>query len=219
MRVRKMPGGPVEAVEVEVDKKVFLATNKGSVEETSKRLQEALDQNDPHNPLNWGNANKAKESPLDPEFQRIVSTVFIDSPMKVYKRLERGLYIGERRGHPDTVKKALDLAERNARLAHKLWMTATVEEVRWKHDNAIVWATIRQEATRELQRQKDQGSRNKTITDADVDSMCSLLHHDEYRAQEISRARVKAMVRSLEDLTEKWNSRCRSLQAMIGKLR
>ncbi len=78
---------------------------------------------------------------------------------------------------------------------------------------------MRAEATRELQKDKDSGKRSKQITDADVDSMCAMLHPDEYKAQEVRRREVKVMEESMAHLTEMWGSKCRSLQTMVGKQR
>ncbi len=98
-------------------------------------------------------------------------------------------------------------------------MTAKIEVIGWELDNAVIFAGMRAEATKILQREKEQGVRNKQITDADVTSMCAALYPDEWRAQEVKRAEVEAMVRSMENLNMNWMSRCRSLQAMLAKQR
>ena len=54
---------------------------------------------------------------------------------------------------------------------------------------------------------------------ADVKACAATLHPDEYVAQEVRKAKIKATVDSLENLSEQWNSRCRTLQAMLSKLR
>ena len=160
-----------------------------------------------------------KESPLDVEFQRIATTIIIDHPMEVYQRLESSLKVGDQRTDHGSVNKSLDEAETNCRLAHRLWTSAKLEYERWCLDNGVVFGAMRLEATAVLQREKENKLRNKMITDADVDAMCSSLFPEQWRSQEVKRKKVELMVRSMENLTECWISRCRSLQAMLSKQR
>lgn len=189
---------------------------KKKIAETSAQLAKELDASQP---TVWDNANQAEEDPLDPEFERIVTKIFVDHPLEEYERLETALRIGEKRSDRGTVNKALDEAEANARTAHRLWMTAKVEHQRWELENQVLFGAMRAEATKTLQREKDQKLRNKQITDADVEATCALLFPDEYKHQEVKRRKVEAMVKSMENLCECWMSRCRSLQAMLGKQR
>lgn len=173
----------------------------------------------PKGRVQFGNANAATEKDLSDDFEQIVTSIFVEKPWEEYQHLERALKIGQTRSDHGSVNKHLDNAEANARRAHRLWMTAKVERERWERGNATVFAAMRGEATKVLQREKDQGLRSKQITDADVDSQCAALYPDEWMHQEIKRKQVKAMEDSMQNLAEMWNSRCRSLQAMLSKLR
>lgn len=171
-------------------------------------------------PITFDSANRAKESTLTGDFERIVEKVLtLDNADATYDELEKALRIGEKRSEPGMILQALDTAEVNARKAHRLWMLARIEREKWELDNEVIFSAMRTEATKALQREKDQGLRSKQITDADVASMCATLYPDEYRHQEVKRKRVEAMVKSMEHLSEVWLSRCRSLQAMLTRQR
>lgn len=190
------------------------------VAETSKKLQEELDRNQPKSErIEFDRANAPKEKPLDPQFERIVESVFVDKPFEIYQALEAKLRVGDQRTDHGSVNKALDEAESNARLAYKLYCTAKIERERWEMDNDVIFGAMRAEATRLLQREKEQGLRSKQITDADVDSTCATMFADEWRHQQTKRKKVDLMVKSMENLSELWLSKCRSLNAMLSKQR
>lgn len=159
------------------------------------------------------------EVPLSPDFEKIVTKIFVAEPDKVFERLEALLKVGEKRDDRGSVLKALDEAEDNARLAFKLWSTAQRERVRWEKDNATVHGAMRLEANKILQTEKNQGLRSKQITDADVESMCASLFPDEWRAQAVRCESVKAMEESIKNLAELWGKRVGSLQTMLSKQR
>lgn len=190
------------------------------VVDTSAKLAKELAKDGKADPLDWGKANRGAEVPVGGKMQRIIDAVFdIPDPMALYEKLEKALRVGENRSEMGALAKALDEAEANARLAHRLWVTTKVEHQVWELDNDVVFGAMRGEATAHLQREKDKGLRNKTITDADVAAACSTLYPDEWRAQERRRRKFEGTVKSMENLTECWMSRCRSLQTMVGKSR
>ena len=171
------------------------------------------------NPLAWDSANRKGDAALEPEFGAIIERLVVEHPLAEYERLEKALRVGEGRAEHGTVAKHLDDAEHNARRAHRLWQAAILERRRWEMDNDVVFSAMRSEATRSLQHEKEQGTRTKQITDADVEARIASLFPDEWRKQEVQRARVKSMVDSMQNLTELWASRCRSLQTIHGKQR
>jgi hypothetical protein len=194
------------------------------VAKTSEQLQDELDKNaraELRKGIEFERPNNApqKESPLDVEFDRIATTLIVEHPMEIYQKLEAALKVGDQRTDHGSVNKSLDEAESNCRLAHRLWSSAKLEYERWRLDNNQVFGAMWLEATVVLQKEKDAKLRNKQITDADVESMCSSLFPEQWRAQEIKRKKVELMVKSMENLTECWISRCRSLQAMLSKQR
>jgi hypothetical protein len=164
-------------------------------------------------------ANPGGENALSAPFARIVEKVFVENPEAIYDLLEKQLRIGEKRTDHGTLMKALDEAEDNARWAHRLWVTGKIERDRWELDNAGTWGAMREEANGALQREKDNKSRSKAITDADVEGMAAVMYPEQYAAQQVKRRRTEMMVRSLENLSEMWQSRCRSLNAMLSKNR
>lgn len=170
-------------------------------------------------PFEFESANAAKENKLRPDLTRIVENVFITDLHATWKRLLEAMVIGEKRSDHGTLQAALDRAEHNAYDAHRLYVTAKIERERWERENDVILGAMWSEATRTLQKEKDDGLRSKQVTDADVKACAATLHPDEYVAQEVRKAKIKATVDSLENLSEQWNSRCRTLQAMLSKLR
>lgn len=183
----------------------------------SKALSEEVAKNDV--PGRFLHARTRGEDPLNPRVQRIVDSVFIDDPDVVYARVEASLRVGEKRTDYATLMRALDEAETNARDAHRLMITAKLEVERWELENKPIFAAMREQARDAIQLEKDKKQRSKAVTDADVEDMAAIMFPDEYAAQQLKQRRADLAVKSMEDLVAKCDSRCRSLQTMLSKLR
>lgn len=170
--------------------------------------------------LPFAPANPGEPTDLEPGFQRILEKVFIDDVLSTYEHLELELRLGAQ-DWADYAKlmSALDRAESNARLAHRLFTSAKCERERWELENQVVHASMREEALYDLNKEKKEGTRAKQITDADVVARCSSMFQEQWVAQQVRREKVKAMEDSLANLAELCASRCRSLQAMVMKQR
>jgi hypothetical protein len=194
----------------------------GGMEAVTKPLADEIAKTDAQKPvarMTFDSAHKFEEVPLPEGFEQIVETIQVSDVKATYDKLEKALRIGETRSERGVMLKALDNAETNARLAHRLWMTAKAAYAAWDIDNEVVFSAMWSEANRVLQEEKKNGDRSKQITDADVKSMVASLHADEYKHQEVRRVRVKSMVDSCQNLCENWNQRCKSLNTMLGKER
>lgn len=192
-----------------------------SIRKASEPLAAEMKKNE-RDPEAWNvRARDQKRAPIPmrPDVERIVEHTFIEDVVPVYERLEASLKLGDRRTDYGSVMKALDEAESNARDAFKLWATASVEHEKWEWENRELFAGMRAEAQAKLQAEKDAKTRNKQITDADVDDMAVLLYPDEYAAQEVRRKRAKRMVDNCKNLLELWQSKCFSLRTQADKLR
>ena len=192
---------------------------RSDVQPEGKTLVEVFKAEQGVDPTQFPSANEASEHALSQGFERIVESLVVNDPWETYQQLEERLRIGDERKDYGRVVKELDDAESNARLAHRLWTTALVAREEWEQNNEVVFAAMRDNATRELQDEKAAGNRNKTITDADIVSRCALNWPDEYGHQEVKRKKVKAMEESMKDLAAKWDSRCRTLATIASKLR
>lgn len=209
-----------DRVEVEVphaNGKASPENKKKAVEELSNQLSDEL--NPKPLPFEFPTANPARKNKINPELQKIVETVFINDLHGEWQKLKEALKIGEKRSDHGTLHKELDYAETRAYRAHRLYLSAKLERDRWERENEVMFGAFWSEATRSLQKEKDDNVRSKQITDADVKARCATLFPDDYQAQELERAKVKGAIDSMEDLSEEWKSRCRTLQTMMGKLR
>lgn len=194
---------------------------KAKAGEASRKLAEEVAKNDAPPPAArlFNHVRPGREDPLDPRVQRIVESVFIEKPDEVYDQVERSLRIGEKRTDHGTLMHALDDAEVVARNAHRLMITAKLEVERWELENRPTFAAMREEANGALQREKDSKARSKAITDADVEGMASIMFPDQFAAQRVRQRKNELMIKSLENLVDRTDSRCRSLQVMLGKNR
>lgn len=154
-------------------------------------------------------------SPLDPVIESIVS----DDVFRHYKRLEQELTIGENRGDYATVLQAVDRAEDNARLAHKLYLAGKIERERANIVAQMTLKDLRTQALAELHNEKTEGTRRKQITDSDVDYKCAAMHPHIWEETSLKIRRIKAAEEDLESLAELWKSRCRTLQTILHTLR
>jgi hypothetical protein len=190
--------------------------------ETSRRLADAVEAADQEERINsaraavFESAHAPKEKPMAGGAQAIVDDHFegeVDVARQ-HRELEEMLRTSDRPGHQAN---ALENAEVNARRAMRLYLRFRQMRFDWEQDNQVLFASMRHEATKALQREKEQGYRAKQITDADVASMCSHLFPDEWRAQESRRNRAHLAEKSLEHLVEVWASKCRSLNVLVGR--
>jgi hypothetical protein len=158
---------------------------------------------------------------LKPELEAMVTRIIVptENILPLYERLESALHLGENRTEYGFLLEALDSAELNARAAHKLLTTAQINRREWEIESEATMASLRAEATKSMQAEKDAGTRSKAITEGDIAAKCAELFPDEWRAQLMRGERLKRLVDSIENLVEVWNSRCRSLQTMLGKHR
>lgn len=182
--------------------------------ESEPALQRSKD-----NPYDFPNANKAKRSSAPADLERIAETVFVRDLMKEWKELEASLEIGEKRSDHGHAMAALDKAAARAYKAHRLYLTARNMLEAWELENEVIFGAMWSEATRSLQKEKEDGLRSKQITDADVSKRVATSFPDEYRAQEKKRRELSFAVKSLERLAEIWIGKQRDASAMVGKLR
>lgn len=169
----------------------------------------------------WESANAPVEKPLPSALGGIVETTWIDTEhlVSTVQRLRESLALHDKRSEHGSLVKANDLAESNRHEAFRAYLTARLELEQWERDNEVIFASLRIEATRAMQREKDLGYRAKAITEADTIAKMAELFPDEWRAQELRRSKATLAVSALEDLFKSWESRCRTLNAMLSKAR
>jgi len=155
---------------------------------------------------------------LSADFERIVERVFsLPDALSQYDRLEKALKLGDERTDKGSLKKALDEAEYNARMAHKLYVNAKIEKVGFEKDFAVLTAPMMLTATERLQAEKDKGTRSKQITDGDVQAMAAQMYPDAYRDHAIRVAKIAGMVEHTQKLSELWSQRCSGLQTQLNQ--
>ena len=194
-----------------------------SVEDISKKLKSEMQKSAENEAaaenFDFDHANRPEVEPMRPDLDKVIESIFVNDIHETWQELEAGLRVGEKRSEAGVMLKALDEAETNARKAHRLFITAKIAHEEWEKTNEPVFGAIWNRANRELQEEKDSGQRSKQITDADVRAKAAVMYPDQWKAQEVKRARAKATVESLSHLSDTWLSRCASLQKMYGKSR
>lgn len=149
----------------------------------------------------------------------IIESVFRVDYEKEWERLHKNLTVGNERTDHATVAQVLDHGQDNAVDAHKLWVNLRIEYERYKIDREILWAKIRDDANDELQREKDNGLRNKSITDADVTAKMAEMHPDEYRAVELEKKRFELMIEHAKVFAERWGEKPRDLNTILNRMK
>lgn len=156
---------------------------------------------------------------ITPDYQKLIETVYAVDAVRDYADLEQNLQVGEERVNYTVLMQHLDKAEDRARRAHRLYLGAKLELESWEQDSNKVLAAMRGEASEELEDEKAAGKRKKAITNPDVEARMSEKFPDEYRAQMMTRAKLKGVAEHIERLAELWKSRCHTLGAMLSNLR
>lgn len=166
-------------------------------------------------------ANAPKEVPLPSFMAPIISATLVpaDKIVEEAKRLREELSLFDKRTEHGHLMRANDTAEANAHMAHRLFLTVRLELEKWERDNEVVFGNLRSESNKVLQREKDLGHRSKAITDKDVEAKMAELFPDEWRSTEGRRKEAEAAVESFRDLHFQWQSRCRTVNAMLKSSR
>jgi hypothetical protein len=173
----------------------------------------------PVTPLVYESAHRDVEEPLDPRFEKLVETAFVDDPFAVYEELEAALTIGEKRNDRGTVQERLDTAATNSRRAFKLWRTAQLVAKDWELRNRPVFASRRAQALAALEAEKQAGERKKAIAEADVLDMVATMFPKEHHESEVRRLKIHPLERNAENLFETWREECRLIAVIAGLLR
>jgi hypothetical protein len=203
-------------------KRVDPAGAKSHIEEASRALAEEsakVDKAEIEDSLKGflRHSRFANHPRLPDDLERIVETLVKSvDVLETYEHLESSLAMETAElGNRGAVTEDLNYAEKNARSAHRLYVVAKIEHLRWEMNYEPVRAAMRAEATAHLQAEKDAGKRSKQITDADVSAKLSELHPDEWRYGEVRAAAIKLMVSDMEDLVSRWNSRAATLRSIL----
>lgn len=133
--------------------------------------------------------------------------------------LEAALQQGDGMRDYASLVPSVDAAERNARRAYGLFVTATHYFKEWEITADVFEAGLRDTASNALQEEKDSGKRTKAITISDVDTQMMKAYSHELSMLKSRRTRWELTVKSMENLSKLWDSRCRTLQAMLSKSR
>lgn len=216
------PNNGAETAELEwvepPNAKTFGKTAPGRRPDAGAELAEELKKPDPEA---WHVDRRPKRSYVEwgEDVDRIASSMVVSDPLKEYDRLERELQVGDNRFDSGHVLTALDQAEANARMAFRVYVTLVRDVERWRLENAEVFGTMRREATQSLQAEKEAKSRNKTITEADIEAECAVMFSDQWTDQEMRKLKAKQVVESARNLLELWTKRAMSLTSLASKLR
>lgn len=150
-------------------------------------------------------------------FERVIDRVYELDVEAESDRLERELRFdmpASRTTYAVRVD-ALDAAEDNSRIAMKLFLVAQAAVEAFEIDATVIEADLREQARKELESEKEEGSRRKTITDADIVSRMAALFPDHYRVSSNQRTKAKGLVKYFERLADLWKQRARHLDTMV----
>lgn len=164
---------------------------------------------------------KSPEIPKLPvSYEAIVESIYSLDVNATYARISKAKELGDgKRTDRNSLNKALDELEDRQREAYRLYLDALYNFSKWEAEAEVITSSMRSDATRELQREKEAGIRSKQITDADVVSKMSALYPDEFASHQLRRVRYEGMLADLKREADLWSERGKTLQCMAGTLR
>jgi hypothetical protein len=189
---------------------------KEQVEQASSELAQALRDAENVDDPSFGDLPRVRG--IHPGFERVVSRVFVEEAEfeSTYEKLTSLLRALEGRNERAFWKDSLGRAAEGHHLATRLYVTAQKVLANWEADNALVTATMRERAYRELQREKEEGKRNKTVTDKDVDDRAALLYAMKWSGVQKQRGEYKLMVDELGMMVKSFDHLNNNLRALVG---
>lgn len=163
------------------------------------------------------NSNKPD---LHPAYGRIVRTMFAFDADKIFDELNEKRRFGKPikdMGYLELAE-SLDDAARMHRNASLLFADAQVKRAQFEADCEAIAGDMRTQASNALKREKDEKG-GKQITNGDVEARMASMFPDEYRRQNVLKAKIKATVGQLEDDVKWWELRRREIDTMLRECR
>lgn len=144
----------------------------------------------------------------------VVEHVFSVDVEAEYRRLLDALELGSKRHDRAACRDALDRVERDTVMASRIHHAALLHLERYELDQRERRAAFRDEARRSLEAEKKAGTRNKMITEGDVEDWCLSAFGDEWRSLAENEATLKGTCKVLGEMVEAFRSR----QATVRQL-
>jgi len=159
---------------------------------------------------------------LRPGLRRIVDTVFDLDDDALFEAFERARdeirTADEALGLELTRQEANEVQDR-ARKAHKLYVNALMVVRRFQFDSEVVQSAMWDAANAELQDEKDNKKRSKTITNDDVRYRAAQMFPDQWVRNEEAREQAKLVLKHLERVAELWKDRSLTLSSLVRSAR
>jgi len=153
---------------------------------------------------------------LPPAWMRIQERSFqLDDPEAEFSELEGELKLTNALT-PGNLQEALNVAEDNARRAHRLYIVARCEYEKFELEALPIIEAMRDAASKDLQGEKDRKERTKAITEADIKGRASVLFPDEWVIAMERKIKAEGMMDTLKSFAELWRQRCFSLSSMLN---
>lgn len=112
-------------------------------------------------------------------FERIMEHVFDMDVFGEYRQAIDDLEIGDQHAVDGVLRTEIDKAEHRALRAHRLYVNAQIAHKAYEIDAEVVHSGMWDEATADLQREKDAKVRAKAITNDDVRYRAAQLFPDQ----------------------------------------
>lgn len=152
---------------------------------------------------------------LSKRYLKMVESTFdLPEPDALFERLYDELDIDDALT-PGALQAALNKAEKNALLAHKLYVNAKADHAVFEIEMDGVMASMRDVVTAELQAEKDAKTRSKQITEGDIKEYIAWRYADEWGEANTRKVKAEGMLKHVARLSDLWTQRCRSLASML----
>jgi len=150
------------------------------------------------------------------ELEAISEMMFSLDLVAEYKRLESELRLGGMRTDRGSTLDALDRVDSNTMTAAKLHRMASAQLEGFELDARERQAAFREEARRQLEAEKEAGTRKKQITLEDISDYCLREWSDDWRDIESRRARYESVAQVMLELVLSYRSRQASLRQLAN---
>lgn len=160
---------------------------------------------------------KAKEHPIRPDAARVVETTFLVDVTDAIDEAKK--FLSASALEDGALLRMLDRGDRLVYAANKAYLSFRLERERWETQNEVIFASMRNAASKALEDEKASGQRAKQITDADVVARAALMFGDEWVDQTQRRRSAKLAEDDLKFLTERVGEKVRTLQAISSRHR
>lgn len=200
-------------------------TTEAKLEE-SKALLDTIESADKETDISnaraamFESANAPQERAMDLRMVGLVERTF--RPLdweKILDRFDAWMTLGNHRTEEQFIRRAHEEGPEIVKDVYDVYLQVRFARESWELENDTMLGSMREEASKVLEREKERKIRTKTITIDDVTHKAASMFPDEFAEQEKRRLQFKMVEDRSKQCVELGATRCRVLDTMMNRLR